>query len=63
MVRPSALAKSPLPSARTSISFVTPAALVQASMTKMSLTPVTAMASIPLPLMAAALARNPGRWL
>ena len=39
-----------------------PEAFFQASMTNTSLTPVTAMVSMPLALMAAAFFTKPGRW-
>src|SRR6202790_683595 len=56
-----ALAQLPLPSARKSIASP-PEAFFQASITNTSLTPVTAMVSMPLPLIAAALFTKPGRW-
>src|SRR6185437_2670775 len=57
---PIALANSPLPSLRKSILPSAPVAFFQASMTKASLTPVTAMVSTPLALKAAMLLRKLG---
>src|SRR4051812_49839542 len=57
-----ALAKAALPSARNSILPSAPVFFFQASITKTSLTPVTAMVSMPLALIASALVRKPGRW-
>src|ERR1700675_201744 len=56
-----ALAQLPLPSARNSIASP-PEAFFHASITNTSLTPVTAMVSMPLPLIAAAFFTKPGRW-
>ena len=63
MVRPTALEKSPLPSA--SIITLSPTfwSLPQASMTKASLTERQAMASTPFPLMSLACWTKPGRCL
>src|SRR3546814_8313334 len=62
MVRPTACANSPLPSA----SIVTlPSALAdlpQAPMTKASLTAVQAISSTPLPFSSSAFSTKPGRW-
>src|SRR6267378_7547338 len=60
--RPMALAKAALPSARNSILPSAPVFFFQASITNTSLTPVTAMASMPLALILSALVRKPGRW-
>src|SRR5258705_1604473 len=57
-----ALANSPLPSARNSILPSALLAFFHASITKPSLTAVTAMESMPLALMAAAFCTKPGRW-
>src|SRR6185295_15005129 len=61
MLSPIALAKLALPSARNSILSAFDA-FFHASITNTSLTPVTAMVSIPLALMASAWATKPGRW-
>src|SRR5262252_6525977 len=58
-----ALAKSPLPSARNSILSSAPEAFFHASMTKPSLTAVTAMLSTPFALIASAFFTKPGMWL
>src|SRR3974390_2940725 len=57
-----ALAKSPLPSARNSTLPSAPDAFFHASMTKPSLTAVTAMVSTPFALIASAFCTKPGRW-
>src|SRR5467141_719125 len=57
-----ALANSPLPSARNSILPSALLAFFHASITKPSLTAVTAMESTPLALMAAAFFTKPGMW-
>src|SRR6476660_3965430 len=59
---PTALAQAALPSARNSIASA-PADFFQAFITNTSLTPVTAMVSTPLALIAAAFFTKPGRWL
>src|SRR3982750_1139008 len=59
---PTALAQAALPSARNSIESA-PADFFQAFITNTSLTPVTAMVSTPLALIAAAFFTKPGRWL
>src|SRR5476651_1188213 len=56
-----ALANSPLPSARNSILPSAPVDFFQASITKASLTAVTAMVSMPLALRAAALSTKLGK--
>jgi len=56
-----ALANSALPSERNSTFPSAPDDFFQASMTNTSLTPVTAMVSMPLPLMAPALSTKLGR--
>src|SRR6185503_16808622 len=61
-VMPTALAQAALPSARNSIASA-PADFFQAFITNTSLTPVTAMVSMPLALIAAAFFTKPGRWL
>src|SRR5258705_2938939 len=61
---PTALAQAALPSARNSIASASaPADFFQAFITNTSLTPVTAMVSMPLALIAAAFFTKPGRWL
>ena len=59
---PTAFAQAALPSARNSIASL-PAAFFQAFITNTSLTPVTAMVSMPLALIASAFFTKPGRWL
>src|SRR6185312_17125165 len=58
---PTALAQAALPSARNSIASA-PADFFQAFITNTSLTPVTAMVSMPLALIAAAFCTKPGIW-
>src|SRR3954471_17669518 len=59
---PTALAQAALPSARNSIASL-PDAFFQAFITNTSFTPVTAMVSMPLALIASAFFTKPGRWL
>src|ERR1700760_3174009 len=59
---PTALAKAALPSAKNSMESAL-VAFFQAFITNTSLTPVTAIVSMPLALIASAFLIKPGRWL
>src|SRR3977135_2170268 len=59
---PTDFAQAALPSAKNSISSL-PEAFFHAFITNTSLTPVTAMVSMPFALIAAAFFTKPGRWL
>src|SRR3546814_9025497 len=62
MVRPMALANSPLPSESIVTLLSAPPCLPQAPITKASLTAVQAISSTPLILRSSALSTKPGRW-